>query len=45
LRREAAFGGGVDDEDDFAFERAEVELLALLCGSGIVSYTSRVTSS
>lgn len=31
LRSEAAFGGGVDDEDDFAFEGGEVEGFALLC--------------
>jgi hypothetical protein len=29
LRREAAFGGGVDDEDDFAFEVVGGEGLAL----------------
>jgi hypothetical protein len=32
LRGEAAFGGGVDHEDDFAFEGGEVEGFALLCG-------------
>ena len=32
LRSEAAFGGGVDDEDDFAFEGGKVEGFALLCG-------------
>lgn len=32
LRREAAFGRGVDDEDDFAGELGEVVGLAALCG-------------
>lgn len=31
LRREAAFGGGVDDEDDFALEVDEGEGGALFC--------------
>jgi hypothetical protein len=34
LRGEAAFGGGVDDENDFAVEGGEVEGFALLCGRG-----------
>ena len=29
---EAAFGGGVDDEDDFVFEGGEGVGLALFCG-------------
>ena len=32
LRGEAAFGGGVDDEDDFVFEGGEGVGLALFCG-------------
>jgi hypothetical protein len=32
LGREAAFGGGVDDEDDFAVELGEVEVLAFFYG-------------
>ena len=31
LGREAAFGGGVDDEDDFVFEGGEVVGLAFFC--------------
>ena len=31
LRREAAFGGGVYDEDDFIFEGGERVGLAFLC--------------
>lgn len=31
LRGEAAFGGGVDDEDDFVFEGGEGVGLALFC--------------
>lgn len=31
LRREAALGGGVDDEDDFAFKVGEGERGALFC--------------
>lgn len=37
LRGKAAFGGGVDDEDDFAFEGGQVEGFAFLCGWGWVS--------
>ena len=31
MGREAAFGGGVDDEDDFVLERGEVVGLAFFC--------------
>jgi hypothetical protein len=37
LRGEAAFGGCVDDEDDFAFEGGQVEGFAFLCCWGWVS--------
>lgn len=36
LRCEATFGGGVDDEDDFVFERGEVVGLALFCGDDMI---------
>lgn len=35
LGREAALGGGVDNEDDLALELAEVELVAGLCTRGL----------
>lgn len=37
LRREAAFGGGVDDQDDFVLEAGEGIGLAFLCWRGGVS--------
>lgn len=36
LRGEAAFGGGVDDEDDFVAEGAEGVGLAFFCGRAIL---------
>lgn len=34
LRREAAFGGGVDDEDDFVLQGGEGVGLAFFCWGG-----------
>ena len=44
LRREAAFGGGVDDQDDFVFEVGEGVGLAFLCEGGGVSAWRGATS-
>jgi hypothetical protein len=37
LRGEAAFGGGVDDENDLALELVEGVWVALLCGNNRIS--------
>lgn len=38
LRREAAFGGGVDDQDDFVLEVGERVGFAFLCwGGGVLA--------
>lgn len=36
MRGEAAFGGGVDDEDDFVLEAGDRKGFALLCGRVLV---------
>jgi hypothetical protein len=40
LRREAAFGGRVDDEDDFALEIGEVVCATPLC-RGVLAWETR----
>lgn len=44
LRREAAFGGGVDDQDDFVLEVGKRVGLAFLCEGGGVSAWRGATS-
>lgn len=45
LRREAAFGGGVDDQDDFVFEAREGIGLAFFCEGRDVSRVGRGCSA